>query len=195
MKKVAIGLAFASIWALAFAGVGGATHSVGPGPKRDVVAGTGTLVVPQPFLQAPQVHVNANQNPDTGETRGHFYIRYASPDIDLRGDAVCVDAALTSGTVIGRVERATGAAPPTFPTKGDFVRIRITDNGEPGALDLANWDLLPGVSSPPTTCPAQPGDLRISQGNYVVHDGTVPLSLLSALDLFLADIEAAAGDN
>jgi hypothetical protein len=37
--------------------------------------------------------------------------------------------------------------------------------------------------------------LPISQGNYIVHDGFVPLDLLSALDLLLNDIEAAAAGD
>jgi hypothetical protein len=195
MARVALSFLLVCAALLAFAGVGGATHSPGTGPKQDVVAGTATLVVPQPFLQAPQLHVNANNDPATGAARGHFFIRYSVPPIDIRGDAVCVDTLATTGTVIGQVESVTASPadiPPGFPGVNDFVRIRITDFGEPGTLDRANWDSI--GSAQPATCSAQPGDLPISQGNYIVHDGFVPLELLPALDLLLNDIEAAAGD-
>jgi hypothetical protein len=195
MTRVTLSFLLVCAASLAFAGVGGATHSPGTGPKQDVVAGTGTLVVPQPFLQAPQLHVNANHDPATGAVRGHFYIRYTAPAIDIRGDAVCVDTLGTTGTVIGRVDSVTANpadVPPGFPGVNDFVRIRITDLGEPGTLDQANWDPL--GSQQPAACPAQAGDLPISQGNYIVHDGLVPLELLPALDGLLSDIEAAAGD-
>lgn len=194
MARVALSFLLVCATFLAFAGVSGATHSPGTGPKQDVVAGTATLVVPPPYLQAPHLHVNANNDPATGAARGHFFIRYSVPPIDIRGDAVCVDTAVTIGTVIGQVESITANPanyPPGFPGVNDFVRIRITDAGEPGTLDEANWDPL---SAQPATCPAQAGDLPISQGNYIVHDGFVPLELLPALDLLLNDIEAAAGD-
>jgi hypothetical protein len=95
--------------------------------------------------------------------------------------------------VIGHVDRVT-ANPDVIPpvSVNDFVRIRITDVGEPGTLDKANWDPL--GSQQPSECPAMAGDLQVSQGNYVVHDGFVPPDLLPALDLFLGQIEAAAGD-
>jgi hypothetical protein len=193
MTRVALSFVLACAAFLALAGAGGATHSPGTGPKQDVVAGTGTLVVPPPFLQAPQLHVNANHDPATGAVRGHFYIRYTNPPIDIRGDAVCVDTLGTIGTVIGQVDRLT-ANPDVVPpvSMNDFVRIRITDFGEPGTLDKANWDPL--GSQQPSDCPAAAGDLPVSQGNYIVHDGVVPLDLLPALDLLLGNIEAAAGD-
>jgi hypothetical protein len=195
MARVALSFLLMCAALLAFAGVSGATQSPGTGPKQDVVAGTATLVVPPPFLQAPQLHVNANNDPATGAARGHFFIRYSVPPIDIRGDAVCVDTLATTGTVIGQVESVTANPadiPPGFPGVNDFVRIRITDFGAPGTLDKANWDAI--GSAQPATCPAQIGDLPISQGNYIVHDGFVPLELLPALDLLLSDIEAAAGD-
>jgi hypothetical protein len=191
MQRALFVVVLASVLPFVFVGTGGATHSAGTGPKRDVVAGTGTFVVPPPFLQSPQVHVNANRNPESGEVRGHFFIRYRSPAIELAGDAVCVSTALNSGTVIGRVERASGDLPVGFPGVNGFLRIRITDLGEPGTLDMGNWDAL---GSQPATCPAQAGDLPISQGNYIVHSGLVPLSLLPIIDQQLANIEAAAGD-
>jgi hypothetical protein len=179
---------------LPFASAGAADVPGGNGPKQDVVGGTGTLVVPQPFLQAPQLHVNANNDPATGLARGHFYIRYTSPPLDLRGEAVCVGTDLLGhATVIGHVTSLTGNPPEGFPVvNGDFVKIRITDMGSPGTLDEANWDPLGGQA--PLACPAQAGDLPISQGNYTVHNGVVPLDLLPALDLLLSEIETAAGD-
>jgi hypothetical protein len=195
MARAALSFLLVCAALLAFAGVSGATHSPGTGPKQDVVAGTATLVVPPPYLQAPRLHVNANNDPATGAARGHFFIQYSAPPIDIRGDAVCVDTLATTGTVIGQVESVTanpGDYPSGFPSVNDFVQIRITDLGEPGTLDKANWDAI--GSAQPATCQAQSGDLPISQGNYIVHDRFVPLELLPALDLLLNDIEAAAGD-
>jgi hypothetical protein len=75
---------------------------------------------------------------------------------------------------------------------GNYLTIRLTDNGSPGALDMVNFD--PGTPNQPTGCSGV-GDLTISQGNYVVHDQPVtdPLQL-DLLNQFLAQIESAAND-
>ena len=60
--------------------------------------------------------------------------------------------------------------------------------GEPGTLDMANWDLM---LDPPCS---GVGDLPISEGNYIVH-ADPPLELLPILDELLAEFEAAAGEH
>jgi hypothetical protein len=198
MRKVLTALTAALAFAAVSAGGAGGTHSDGTGPKQELVAGTGTLVVPQGFRQDPMLHVNAQRNKETGESRGHFYIRYRETEtqtaLDFRGDVVCLDVLLNSATIIGEIERRRPelVPPQTGPfVEGEFVQIRITDNGEPGTLDLANFS--PGAQTP-QSCAAQAGDLPLSQGNYIAHDDP-PLQLLSVLDLLLAEFEAAAGEH
>jgi hypothetical protein len=195
MRRVAFVLALALAGALVSSGGARGTHSNGTGPKKDLVAGTGTLVVPQPFPQAPQLHVNAHRDPQTTEARGHFYIRYPTTTptgtFDVRGHVACLGVAGNVATVIGEIERVRGVAPFAGGggfEEGNFVQIRITDNGEPGTLDLANFS--PG-SPTQQSCVPQAGDLPLSQGNYIVHQDP-PLQLLNILDGLLAEFEAAA---
>jgi hypothetical protein len=200
MKRVLLALTAALASSAVLVGGAGGTHSEGTGPKQELVAGTGTLVVPQPFRQDPMLHVNA-QRDETGEARGHFYIRYPETEtqtaLDFRGEVVCLDVSLNNATIIGEIERRRPALvpPQTGPfAEGHFLEIRITDNGEPGTLDLANFG---GEQTTQPSCAvftAQPGDLPISQGNFIVHMDP-PLSLLSALDLQIAEFEAAAGEH
>jgi hypothetical protein len=196
MKRVALLFAVALAGAVAPSGLASATHSEGTGPPKDLVAGTGTLVVPQPFPQAPQLHVNAHRHPETGEADGHFYIRYPTTTptgtFDVRGRVDCLGVLGNIATVIGQIERVRGVSPFAGGgggfQAGNFVQIRITDNGEPGTLDLANFS--PG-SPRPQDCTPAPGDLPISHGNYVVHQEP-PLQLLIVLDELLAEFERAA---
>jgi hypothetical protein len=174
-----------------FAGGAGSTHSNGEGPKKDLVAGTATIL----GFNNPQVHVNADRHPATNEVHGHWYIRYPTTapggGFDMRGDVVCVDAFGNFATVIGQIERVKGTDPffggASF-VEGNFVRITIQDNGEPGILDRVNFS--PG-SAVQQSCAPSPGDLVISQGNYIVH-ADPPLALLPSLDLLIAQIEAEA---
>lgn len=199
MRRLAVAFTVALV-VLAFAvGTAGATHSSGTGPKMDLVAGTATLVVPQPFPQAPQLHVNAKRDPETGDATGRFYIRYPASTptgaFDMRGQVVCVSVLLNNATLVGQIERTSGVSPFVGGAgfvAGNLVEIRITDNGEPGVLDRANF----GVGTPPgpnpPTCNAQAGDLPISQGNYIVH-ADPPAALLAILDALIHEFEAAAG--
>jgi hypothetical protein len=161
------------------------------GPKKDLVAGTATIL----GFNNPQVHVNAERYGTPEAIRGHWYIRYPTTapggGFDMRGEVVCVDAFLNNATVIGQIERVKGIDPffggAGF-VAGNFVQIRIQDNGEPGFLDRVNFS--PGSGSQ-QSCAPSPGDLVISQGNYIVHEEP-PLALLSSLDLLIAQIEAEA---
>jgi hypothetical protein len=190
---VALGLSFT------FAGVASGTHSNGQGPKKDLVAGTGTLVVPQPFAQAPMVHVNADRDPVTGEVHGHWFIRYPTTTtpggFDMRGPVVCLSTTVGHAGLVGEIERVNGSE--SFGglrgfVEENFVYIRIRDLGEPGLFDGANFD--GGTSNRPAGCPPGVDELPLSQGNYIVHSDP-PLEILSVLDLLLAEFEAAAGEH
>ena len=200
MRRVLVALTAAVVSTAVLTGGAAATHSYGTGPKQELVAGTGTLEVPEGFRQDPMLHVNA-QRDETGEVRGHFYIRYPETEtqtaLDFRGEVVCLDVRLNFATIIGEIERRRPALvpPETGPfAEGHFLEIRITDNGEPGTLDLVNFGGEMATQPSCAVFTAQPGDLPISQGNYIVHDDP-PLELLSALDLLLAEFEAAAGEH
>ena len=165
-------------------------HSDGEGPKQDLAAGTGTLFC----CNQPQLHVNAQRDPDTGAARGHFYIRYPTTapggGFDFRGRITCLDVVVNSATLIGRIDVTRGVPPNPVAgfEEGNFLRIRITYNGEPGTLDLVNFDV--GQPTPPG-CAAVPGDLATTQGNFIVHERP-PLAVLNSLNLILAQFETAA---
>jgi hypothetical protein len=175
---------------LTVAAAAAGSHSDGEGPKQDLVAGTGTVFC----CNQPQLHVNAQRDPDTGAARGHFYIRYPTSapggGFDFRGRITCLGVVANSATLIGRIDATRGVSPNPLAgfVEGNFLRIRITDNGEPGTLDLVNFD--PGQAIPPS-CAVAPGDLAITQGNFIVHESP-PLAVLNSLNLILAQFEAAA---
>jgi hypothetical protein len=101
---------------------------------------------------------------------------------------VCLSTTANTAGLTGRIDRVKVANPVLGFVEGNFLRIRITDNGEPGTADLVNFD--PGSPTPPGSC-AGVGDLPVSQGNYIVHDNLIDLP---GLDLLLGQFEAAAGD-
>jgi hypothetical protein len=186
MRKVLLAVSAALASAAVLAGGAGGTHSNGTGPKQDLVAGTGTLIC----CGEPQVHVNAHRDKETGEVRGHFYIRYPS-GVEFGGRVVCLTTALNFAGLTGRIDRVKMPNPALGFVQGNYVPIRITDNGEPGALDLVNFDV--GRPTQPADCSGA-GDLPLQQGNFIVH-ADPPLSILDTLDLLIAEFEAAAGEH
>ena len=200
MRRVALAIGLALVIVSVAVAPISATHSLGSGPKMDLVAGTGTLVVPEPFVQAPQLHVNAKRDPETGQPQGRFFIRVSAEEtrewhpeatgaFSMRGAVVCLNVAVNTATLVGRIDQISGVSPYPAASVGAFVRMDVTDLGEPGTLDRANFHFA-GVD--PNVCPANPGDLAISQGNFIVHDSP-PDSLLAVLDVLIREFEAAAG--
>lgn len=180
MKRLALVL-MAFICTVAIPGVAGATHSSGEGPKKDLVAGTARLA----GFNNPLIHVNAWRDPETGRIKGHFFIQYPPPlTTAISGRVSCLNVVGNGAAAVGQVERSQGTAPFAVPV-GTSVQVRVLDNGEPGTLDMANWDLSSACFGV--------GDLPISEGNYIVH-ADPPLALLGSLDSLLAGFEAAAGD-
>ena len=152
-------------------------------PNQQLAAGTGTLIC----CGAPMVHVNAQSDQGGLDPRGHFWIRYPS-GVEFGGRVVCLSTTANTAGLTGHIELVKVASPAQGFVEGNYLTIRITDNGEPGTADLVNFD--PGTPTPPVSCTGV-GDLRISQGNYVVHDELLDLS---AFNLLLSQFEAAAGD-
>jgi hypothetical protein len=200
MKRVMFVLFLAVGAFLGLAATAGGTHSNGTGPKQELVAGTGRLA----GHNEPLVHVNAQKDKDTGETRGHFFIRYpvTAPGggFDMRGDIECMTTTGVPGFMkaglVGRIERITGINPfgpggANF-FVGNALQITITDLGEPGTFDQADFS---PAETPPRNPSCSPGGGQILQsGNYIVHQDP-PLELLSILDALLAEFEAAAGPH
>jgi hypothetical protein len=172
-----------------------AAGAQGDGQGADnLVAGTATLdctMIMGATCTGVMVHVNAQSGAGGVDPRGHFWIRYPNGGAEFGGAVVCMHVVVNSAALIGRIDQV--MVPSTNPMQGftmnNFVQIRITDNGSPGTADLVNFD--PGTPGNPGTCGGV-GDIPISQGNYVVHDQ--PVVDLSALDLLLAQFEAAAND-
>jgi hypothetical protein len=164
--------------------------------QKDLAAGTGTIA----GFGDPMVHVNAQTNPNTGVTTGHFYIRYpaeSTPDgkiFEVGGRVTCLFVLGNHAAVAGRIERIKGSEPAIFeegvPTMtGDEVSINVVDNGSPGTLDEANEGKSAGATTS-ETC-GFGGTLPIKQGNYTVM-ADPPLELLASLDTLIADAQLAA---
>jgi hypothetical protein len=179
VRRMALILTLALAGAIASSGVASGTHSNGTGPKKDLVAGTARLV----GFNQPLIHVNAERDPSTDQAKGHFFIKYPPPfDTVIGGRVTCLNVAVNGAAAVGTVEKSQGTMPFTVP-EGTQVQVRVLDNGEPGTLDMANWDLSSACSGV--------GDLPTSEGNYIVHPDP-PLQVLSVLDSLLAEFEAAA---
>ena len=183
MRKVLLLLAV-SLGALA----GGAGAGADGQGADQLAAGTGTLMC----CNQPMVHVNAQSGDAGANPRGHFWIRYPNGGADFGGHVVCLTVLGNSAGLTGHIERVNTANPGLGFVLGNYLTIRLTDNGSPGALDMVNFD--PGTATQPPGC-AGVGDLMISQGNYVVHNRplTDPLEL-DLLNQFLAQIELGAND-
>jgi hypothetical protein len=183
MRKVLAVLLAASLVALA---TGAGTSADGQGADQ-LAAGTATLT----SFGQPMVHVNAQSGVDGANPRGHFWIRYPNGGADFGGHVVCLNVAGNVAALTGHIETVNTANPVLGFVLNNYLIIRLTDNGSPGALDMVNFD--PGT--PDQLACAGAGDLMISQGNYVVHDRPVtdPLEL-DLLNQFLAQIESAAND-
>jgi hypothetical protein len=183
MRRFVLIVCAGLVSALLVPAVASATHSNGQGPNHELVAGTGTLIC----CGSPMVHVNAQSDEGGVNPKGHFWIRYPT-GVEFGGRVVCLSSTANTAGLTGRIDLLKVANPLLGFVEGNFLRIRITDNGEPGTLDLVNFD--PGSPTPPGSC-AGVGDLPVSQGNYIVHDNLLDLS---GLDLLLGEFEAAAGD-
>jgi hypothetical protein len=187
MRKVLLALVVAAAVALGAAGGRASTARADNQGAEWLVAGTATIL----GFGAPMVHVNAQSNDGGANPRGHFWIRYPNGGPDFGGNhIICLSVSVNTASLVGAVEMIkTGGSGLMV---GDFVRIRITDNGSPGTADLVNFDFFASTAQP--NCSGV-GDLPISQGNYVVHNQPVtdPVALLG-LDQFIAQIESAAND-
>jgi hypothetical protein len=175
---------------LVLAGGAGSAQSGSQGAEN-LAAGTGTLnctAIAGATCTGVMLHVNAQSGAGGVSPRGHFWIRYPS-GVEFGGSIVCLNVTATNAALTGRIDRVKVANPSLGFVLGNFVPIRITDNGSPGTLDLVNFDR--GVDVQPEGCTGA-GDIPISQGNYIVHDE--PVLDLSALNLLLAQFEAEAND-
>jgi hypothetical protein len=136
----------------------GATHSNGQGPKRDLVAGTGTFSA----LEG-KVHVNARSDRSGDGAKGHFRIRLVGTD--LRGRVTCLTATGNVAVAGGRVTRGESTS---FPGSGVLIEIRDNGEGRPTRDEFGAGT----IPEPPPTCPADT-NLRLvptDSGNFVVHD-------------------------
>jgi hypothetical protein len=184
-------LLLVALASLLILGGGASSAQDGSEAAENLVAGTGTLncsAIPGAICTGVMLHVNAQSRAGGVNPRGHFWIRYPS-GVEFGGSIVCLNVSANSAGLTGRIDRVKVANPTLGFVVGNFVPIRITDNGSPGTLDLVNFDV--GSPQSPPACGGV-GNIPISQGNYVVHDR--PLLDLSALNLLIAQFEAAAQD-
>jgi hypothetical protein len=189
MRKVLMTLALSVAVAIAVLAGAGAGSGADDQGADWLAAGTGTLAPPFQFGQ-PMLHVNAQSGFGGVNPRGHFWIRYANGGGEFGGPVLCLTVVGNLAWLTGQIETVKTPRP-TF-TVGNYVNIRLADNGSPGTFDLANFDA--GNPLRPFPCPNTSGvaDLPITQGNYVVHDQ--PVADLLGLSLLLAQFESEAND-
>src|SRR5688572_9680691 len=171
MRKLTV-LITGTVMLAMLAGVAGATHSPGKGPKQDLAAGTlHATVVDAAGVQTAdiQLHINAKSGPLGEDAQGQMWIRVvtATQDIELRARVTCLNVVGNLATAAGLIERGGEA----FPGMQTLV-ISVQDFGEPGGSgatpDTFNAQTLMGP--PPATCPVQPTLLPATGGNVIVHD-------------------------
>jgi hypothetical protein len=79
------------------------------------------------------LHVNAQNNADGDNVRGHFWIRYANGGGEFGGPIICLNLAGKFAFLYGKIEKVkTPRAGFDDPTK-PYVPIRLIDGGEPGS--------------------------------------------------------------
>jgi hypothetical protein len=156
--------------------VASATHSNGPGPDKDYVAGSGKGPLATPLGTFPsQYHANAQSDAVGGAADGHWFTNifptgpFASlGTVTIGGTVLCVSAAGNDATWRGVIEQSnSGLAPP-----GAGVITRWVDNGEGNDPDDSQIGFLTSPPGPNPSCPQTTFDtLPNLQGNLVVHDG------------------------
>ncbi len=178
-RTVIFALVASLLVAIAVPGIAFATHSGGQGPKKDFANGTGQVVT---AALDQQIHVNAQRKPSkpargwivektTEQTTG------GATETRYKARVTCISA-VGDPTNIGETDAVIGGqivkTKAGVPTGVQGVLIFIKDGGEPGA----GKDEVSRTFS--TTVPDQAacqsatatGLTPITQGNYVVHDGT-----------------------
>ena len=143
-----------------------ATHSSGEGPRRDLVAGSGSFDVSIPSVTiALKAQVNASSGPSGEDPRGHFSVKGQVfsdvSDYDVQVD--CVRVTGNTAQVSGRVSRSRTPFPPV----GQTAQLFVEDNGEPGSPgDTFGW----GFNIPCTG--GFSGGTPVNHGNFIVHDAS-----------------------
>jgi hypothetical protein len=153
------------------AGVAGATHSPGQGPKHDFAAGTLHGTVQFGGADATvDIHVNAKSGPLGQNAQGQMFVRISSPtqpEVELRGEVTCLNVVGNLATAGGRLERAEN-----FPGGFQTLIVSVQDFGEPGGGPTTpdTFNAQVELTPPPTTCPVLPAAFPSTEGNVVVHD-------------------------
>jgi hypothetical protein len=168
MRKLTVLITGTAMLAI-LAGVAGATHSPGQGPKHDMAAGTLHSTIGDAEVD---VHVNAKSGPLGQNAQGKMFIRIhnpanlANPDIEVRADVTCLNVVGNLATAAGPIERTDPEFPPGFQT----LIISVQDFGSPGGGTPDRWSAQVQMTPPPTTCPTIPTFNDAEEGNVVVHD-------------------------
>ena len=139
-------------------------------PGQDLVAGSGTGLLPSGFgLMPTQVHVNAEGN--SIDAKGQAFTRIDAGtfgQVEVRTSVVCVNAVGTQALVLVRVERSNTPVAPV----GSLFWRKVIDNGQ-GATDPPDETGVMAALTPtcpsPETIPVPTG--AVDQGNFVVRDG------------------------
>lgn len=159
-------------------GVASATHSNGPGPDKDFVAGAGKGPLPTPLGTFPaQYHANGQSDAGGGGTpaQGQWFTNIFTPappaglgTVTISGTILCVTATGNNGVWRGVIEDSnTGLAPP-----GMGIFARWVDNGEGNDPPDQHIGFLTPPPGPNPACPNVTFATNPNlQGNLVVHDG------------------------
>jgi hypothetical protein len=179
MRKVLVSVVLSLLAVALIPGVASATHSNGPGPDKDFVAGSGKGPLPTPLGTFPaQYHANGWSEASGGApAQGQWFTNIFPTGpfaglgtVTISGPLVCVSAAGNNSNWRGIITETNqpGLAPP-----GAGIISRWVDNGE-GANDPPDQQVGfltpppgPNPTCPPVSFTANPN----LQGNLVVHDG------------------------
>jgi hypothetical protein len=151
-------------------GTAAASHSGPEGPPADFVQGTARL--PE-TSGGGQFHFNARSGPDGEDPRGMYYAKDGIFGLfTFTSEVKCLRVVGNVAYIGTEVTRAQEGV-----QEGDPVVFRVEDNGDPGA-GRDRFVGGPG-SDPETDCnnavhqaALTAASQTVSQGNFVVHDGT-----------------------
>jgi hypothetical protein len=129
-------------------------------PTKDKVDGTLEDIFPS------TLHVNAISDANGANARGHFWYELGDPaTIQVAGEVTCMNVQGNVAAVGARIDRS---KLPGLPGVGNGAVFYITDNGEPGDMDV-HWDTF--QVNPPTSCPfINFGPFPSKHGNFIVQD-------------------------
>ena len=147
----------------------GATHKPGLGPHKDLLVGSGSVVLPTPFGNFNvRIDVDAESKPN-GKAGGTFAAHISGIiNVNVSGHVTCLRVSGPEVVLGGEIEQSDF---PQLAPPGSGVIAMGLDNGVPNGSPVDSALALP-VAQVYTTCPAAVfAGSPLVEGDFSSHDG------------------------